>query len=44
MLKDKVEYRDPGEDYYYEKYKARLIRNLNDKAKSLGLQLIPTAT
>jgi len=32
MLKDKVEYRDPGEDYYYEKFKVRLIRTLKDKA------------
>jgi transposase len=44
MLKDKVEYRDPGEDYYYEKFKVRLIRTLKDKASSLGLQLIPAPT
>jgi hypothetical protein len=44
MLKDKVDYVDLGENYYNENYKARLIRNLNDKAKSLGFQLIPTAT
>ena len=42
MLKDKVEYVDLGEDYYNEKYKARLVRNLKDKAKSLGYQLVPT--
>jgi transposase len=44
MLKDKVDYVDLSENYYNENYKARLIRNLNDKAKSLGFQLIPTAT
>lgn len=44
MLKDKVDYVDLGEDYYNENYKARLIRNLHEKAKSLGLQLIPSTT
>jgi hypothetical protein len=44
MLKDKVEYVDLGEDYYNEKYKSRLIHNLKEKAKSLGFQLVPTAS
>jgi hypothetical protein len=44
MLKDKVEYVDLGEDYYNEKFKARLVRNLKDKAKSLGFQLVPAST
>jgi hypothetical protein len=44
MLKDKVDYVDLGVDYYNEKYKVRFLRHLNDKAKSLGFQPIPTAT
>jgi hypothetical protein len=44
MLKDKVDYVDLGENYYNENYKARLIRNLHDKAKSFGFQLIPSAS
>ncbi len=43
MLKDKVEYVDLGEDYYNEKYKARLVRNLKDRAKSLGFHLVPAS-
>jgi hypothetical protein len=37
MLKDK-------EDYYNEKFKARLIHNLKQKAHSLGFQLVPTTS
>lgn len=44
MLKDKVDYVDLGENYYNENYKARLIRNLHDKAKTFGFQLIPSVT
>ena len=41
MLRFKVEYRDPGLDYYEQKYQSRIIHNLQDKAHSLGYQLVP---
>jgi len=41
MLKDKVEYVDLGENYYNEQFKSRLVRNLKDKAKALGFDLVP---
>ncbi len=41
MLKRREEYVDPGEAYYQEKYRQRIIHNLQRKAKSLGFQLVP---
>ena len=41
MLKRREEYVDPGESYYQEKYRQRVVRNLNRKAKALGFQLVP---
>lgn len=40
MLKYKVEYVDLGADYYDEKYKSRMIKNLKRKAEFLGCELI----
>jgi transposase len=41
MLKSKQEYRDPGQDRYEQQYRDRVIRNLQRKAKSLGMELVP---
>lgn len=43
MLKYRQDYRDPGADYYEERYRDRQLRNLKRKAAELGfaLQLRP---
>jgi transposase len=41
MLRFKIEYQDPGVDYYEQKYKTRIIHGLESRAKSLGYQLVP---
>ena len=41
MLKNKEAYRDVGEEYYQEKYRGRIIKNLKRQADSLGLELVP---
>jgi transposase len=42
MLKSKQEYHDPGADFYEQKYRDRVVKNLQRKAKALGLELVPT--
>ena len=42
MLKNGTSYVDVGQDYYQERYQARVIKNLKRKAKHLGFELIPT--
>ena len=44
MLKYKQEYKDPGQDYYQQKYQERVVKNLKRKAKALGFDLIPQPT
>ena len=41
MLKYKQEYHDPGQDYYEQKYRERVIRNLKRRAKDMGMDLVP---
>ena len=41
MLKYKQEYKDPGQDYYEQKYQERVVKNLKRKAKALGFNLVP---
>jgi transposase len=41
MLKYQEEYYDPGQDYYEQKYREWVIRNLKRRAKELGLDLVP---
>lgn len=41
MLKYRDEYVDPGQDYYQQKYRERVIKNLERKAQELGMKLIP---
>jgi hypothetical protein len=35
------QYADPGMDYYQQKYQELMLKNLQNKADALGLQLIP---
>jgi hypothetical protein len=42
MLRDRKTYNDPGQDYYEQKYRQRIITNLKRRAKELGLELIPS--
>jgi transposase len=44
MLKDRKTYNDPGQNYYEQKYRDRLITNLKRRAKELGLELVPSST
>ncbi|MFQ5615288.1 MAG: transposase [Anaerolineales bacterium] len=45
MLKNQVPFHDPGADYYEQQYRQRAIKNLQRKARKLGLEVTePTAT
>ena len=35
------EYTDQGQDYYDERYRQRVLHNLNRRAKRLGMTLVP---
>jgi transposase len=39
-MKYKISYNDAGSNYYEEQYKDRLIKNLKNKAKTLGFNLV----
>jgi transposase len=41
MLKTRTPYRDPGVDYYEERYRERLFNSLQKKAATLGFHLTP---
>jgi hypothetical protein len=43
MLTKGQEYTDQGQMYYEERYRERVVRNLNKKAAELGMQLVPCA-
>ena len=43
MLKNQTAYIDPGADFYEAQYRQRAIKNLQRKAKKLGLKVIPIA-
>ena len=40
MIKNHLEYREVGQDYYEKQYRERVIKNLSARAKSLGFDLI----
>lgn len=40
MLKYGTEYVDQGQDYYEKEYRERVIKNLDKRARSLGLKLV----
>jgi hypothetical protein len=41
MLTKGEEYTDQGQAYYEERYRQRVIANLNRRAQQLGLQVVP---
>lgn len=42
MLTKGEEYTDRGQDYFEERYRLRVLHNLAQKAKALGMQLVPS--
>lgn len=42
MLTKGEEYTDRGQDYFEERYRQRVLHNLAQKAKALGMQLVPS--
>jgi hypothetical protein len=43
MLKHGSEYTDAGQDYYERQYQERVMRNLQQRAKAFGFELVPAA-
>ncbi len=43
MLKHGTAYTDAGQDYYERQYKERVVHTLQQRAKALGFELVPTA-
>jgi transposase len=43
MLTKGEEYTDQGQAYYEERYRQRVLHNLNRRAQQLGMTLVPTA-
>ena len=43
MLTKGEEYTDQGQAYYEERYRQRVLHNLNRGAQQLGMTLVPTA-
>lgn len=41
MLRNKTEYREPGVDYYEQRYRDRVVNSLNKKAATFGYALVP---
>lgn len=41
MLKNRTEYRDPGVEYYEQRYRDNLVKSLAKKAATLGFTLTP---
>ncbi|MHB1410144.1 MAG: IS110 family RNA-guided transposase [Acidovorax defluvii] len=42
MLSHGEEYTDQGQDYFEERYRQRVLHNLAQKAKAMGMKLVPT--
>ena len=43
MLTKGEEYTDPGQAYYEERYRERVLRHLRLRANKLGMQLVAVA-
>ena len=43
MLSKGQEYTDAGQDYFEERYRQRVLRNLTERARRLGMQIVPVA-
>ena len=41
MLTKGEEYTDQGQDYFEERYRQRVLHNLAQRAKTMGMQLVP---
>lgn len=41
MLTKGEEYTDAGQDYFEERYRERVLRNLTERAKKLGMHIVP---
>jgi len=41
MLRNGTEYVDAGQEYYERQYKERVVRNLTQRAKAMGFELVP---
>ena len=44
MLSKGQEYTDQGQAYFEERYRQRVLHNLNRRAQQLGMTLVPAAT
>ena len=42
MLTNGQEYNDRGQEYFEERYRQRVLHNLAQKAKAMGMQLVPS--
>jgi transposase len=42
MLSKGEEYTDRGQDYFEERYRQRVLHNLTQRAKAMGMQLVPS--
>lgn len=42
MLKHGTQYVDVGQDYYEQRYRARVVENLKKRASELGFALVKT--
>ena len=43
LLTKGEEYTDQGQDYFEERYRERVIRQITQRAAKLGLSVVPTA-
>ena len=41
MLTKGKEYTDQGQDYYEERYRERVLRQLAQRAEKMGMRLVP---
>jgi hypothetical protein len=41
MLRYGTAYVDAGQEYYEQQYKERVVRNMTQRAKALGFELVP---
>ena len=41
MLTKGQEYTDQGQDYFEERYRQRVLRNLAERARKMGMQIVP---
>jgi len=44
LIKNRTEYRDPGPEYYEQRYRDNLLKSLTKKAATLGFTLTPIET